>query len=860
MKKMAAIAFWAFFAFEATAQIKDKVDSLQLKADSVAHESAKESAADNLSVVSLDDNDLGDNSGQSVSSVLTAGRDPFFSATSFNWSALRFRVRGYESDMFGAFINGVPMDNLDNGFTPFGLWGGLNDVMRNRDLSIGLRPNSYSYGELGSVTNIDVRASKQRKQTELEYDYSNRNYTHKVALTWGSGISKKGWAFALSGSRRYADEGYVPGSYYNGWSYFAAIDKRISQKSILSLVAFGAPTENGRQGAAVQEMYYLAGTNYYNPNWGYQNGKKRNANVGKSHQPVFVLSQETRFNNHTSLNTGLGVSFGNRSTTALDWYNAADPRPDYYRKLPSYITTYDPIQAAAAYNLLSTDENARQINWQNLYNINRDSKASITNADNIPGNTLSGQRSRYIIDERIVNTNRLNFNMVLNSRIGKLVDFTGGVSYQWQKNHYFKKVNDLLGGDFYVNWNQFAERNTIGNIDSLHQNDADHPNRILNVGDKWGYDYNIVIGKASSWLQTVIKLSKIDIFLAGQYSNTRFYREGLVRNGLFPNDVIGKGVVNNFDNYSLKAGITYKINGRNYLYANGTVLTRAPYFENAYESPRTRYTQQQNVVSEKIQSVEGGYILNAPKVKIRLSGYYTQFKDGLDVMSYYDDAQQNFVNYAINSINKEHFGGEFGIEANLVGGLSVNAAASVGRYYYSSKQLATVTIDNSAAVVSTNEVVYAKNFRVPSTPQEAYNLGLNYRSPKFWFVSLTGNYFRQNYLSINPIRRTEAALQDIPYQSEAYNAIFDQTKFDDAFTLDFFGSWSKKLPKSLSIAKKSTFFILNAGVNNILNSKDINTGGFEQLRYDKEDGPGKFQPKLYYAYGINFFLSATLRF
>ena len=252
--------------------------------------------------------------------------------------------------------------------------------------------------------------------------------------------------------------------------------------------------------------------------------------------------------------------------------------------------------------------------------------------------------------------------------------------------------------------------------------------------------------------------------------------------------------------------------------------------------------------------------MNAPTLKIRVSGYYTRFQDGLDVMSFYDDAQQNFVNYAINSIDKLHFGGEFGIEAKIAPGLTVNAAASVGRYYYDSKQLATVTIDNSAEVVVKDEVVYAKNFRVPSTPQEAYSLGLTYRSPKFWFVSLTGNYFRQSYLAINPIRRTEAALKDSVFKGEGYNAIFDQIKFDDQFTVDFFGSYSWKLPKSLSIAHKNTFLIFNAGINNLLNNKKIITGGYEQLRFDKEDGPGKFPPKLYYAYGVNYFLSASIRF
>ena len=120
-------------------------------------------------------------------------------------------------------------------------------------------------------------------------------------LTHSTGISKKGWAFSFSGSRRWADEGYVPGTYYNGWSYFAGVDKRFGQKQLLSFVTFGAPTENGRQGAALQEMTDLSGTKYYNPYWGFQNGKKRNASVGKTFQPVFIFTHDLKINNNTSI-------------------------------------------------------------------------------------------------------------------------------------------------------------------------------------------------------------------------------------------------------------------------------------------------------------------------------------------------------------------------------------------------------------------------------------------------------------------------------------------------------------------------------------------------------------------------------
>lgn len=846
-----------------------QVDSTARK-DTTITEEVKEGVLDNIPTVSLDENDMGDGGAQNVSSLLTAGRDPFYSAATFNFSAVRFRVRGYDDDLFSTYMNGIPMDNLDNGFTPYGLWGGLNDVMRNRDVSWGLRNNSFAFGDIGSNTNIDSRASRQRAQTSISYAASNRNYSNRIMLTHSTGLNKQGWAFTISGSRRWADEGYAPGSYYNGWGYFAAVDKRIGQNHLLSLTVFGAPTENGRQGASVTEMIDLAGTNYYNPNWGYQNGKKRNASIGRTHQPVIILTHDFRLNNNTTITTAAGYSFGNRSITALDWYNAADPRPDYYRYLPSYTSTWasttDTAQGRMLYDLMKNDINYRQINWQNLYNVNRASFATINNVNGVPSNTVSGVRSRYIIEERVINTQRINLSSVINTRFGEHIDFTGGLTYQYQNNHYYKKVDDLLGGQFYVNLNQFAERDYP--VDNMaNQFDIDMPNRILFVGDKFGYDYNIHISKASAWTQGVFKFNRFDFFLAGQYTYAFFYREGNVRNGLFPNTSAGKGIKNTFSNYAAKGGLTYKINGRNYVYVNATLQTRAPYFENIYISPRTRNDQQEGVQSETIESVEGAYVMNSPKIKIRLSGYYTRFLDGMDVMSFYHDVYQNFVNYSLSGIDKLHFGGEFGIEAKLTPTLTVNAAAALGRYYYDSKQRAIITVDNNASVLG-QQVIYAENFRVPSTPQEAYSLGLSYRSPKFWFITLTGNYFDQAWLSFNPLRRTYDALKFelTDKTSPEYHAIFDQTKFDAQFTVDFFGGYSWKLPKDFEVCHKPTFLVFNVGVNNILNNQSIVTGGYEQLRYDAQTAASdpitvnKFPAKLYYAYGLNFFASATLRF
>lgn len=838
------------------AQVQPKPVPLNNTKDTTIVEELKESAGDNIPVVSLDENDMQDGSAQNISSQLGAGRDPFLSAASFHFNAARFRIRGYDADLFSTYMNGVPMENLDNGFTPYGLWGGLNDVLRNRDQSHGLKATPYSIGDLGGLTYFDTRASKQRKQTSINYALSNRNYVHRFMISHSTGMSKKGWAFSLAGSRRWADEGFTDGTYYDGYSGFFAVDKKINDRHLLSLVAMVTPTENGRQGSSVKEMLNISGDNFYNPYWGYQNGKKRNASVAKTSQPVFILTHDWKASDKISLVTAASYIFGKRSVSGLDWYNSADPRPDYYRYLPSYQE--DPNYRAQILDAMKNDINLRQINWDRLYTVNYGNVSTIKDVNGIAGNNVTGKRSLYILEDRVVNTNRFNFNTVMNTTLGSNIDFTAGGSYQFQKNHYYKEVNDLLGGAFYVDLNQFAERD-FATDPNANQNDVNNPNRILGVGDKFGYNYDINIQKTAVWVQSVFKFRKIDFFLAAEHSYTNFFRTGNVKSGLFPNNSFGKSEKQHFYNYTFKGGLTYKIDGRNYLFTNGSYMTRAPFFENAYVAPRTRDILQDGLRSERIGSVEAGYVLNAPKLKVRLTGYYTEFKDQMNVLTFYHDEYRNFVNYAISGIDKVHFGGEFGVDAKLYKGLSINAGAAVGRYYFDSRQNATVTVDNSAQIVS-KDLIYSQNYRVP-TPQEAYTVGLDYRSPKFWFANVNFNYFDNMWLDYNPLRRTASAVSGVDPTNPLWHTIIDQEKLQSQYTLDAFAGYSWLMNNKFKDLKKRTFLVFNVGVNNILNNTDIVSGGFEQLRFDfAEKNTDKFPAKKFYAYGLNYFVSVGIRF
>ncbi len=247
-------------------------------------------------------------------------------------------------------------------------------------------------------------------------------------LTYGSGLTSKGWAYSISYSRRWAQEGYSEGTFYDGHSYFAAVEKVINSSHSLSLTAFGANTKNGRSGPAVMEMMDIAGSHYYNPYWGYQNGEKRNASVAQGHQPIAILSHDWTISEKSSLETAISYQTGKYKISGLDWYNAEDPRPDYYRRLPSFDPYYgdNPTafqeQKSAVDATLRNNEALRQIQWDKLYEANQLHDTTF--------NGTTGKWAKYIVSDRVISNQRFNFNTTYNTLINDNLTFDGGLSYQ----------------------------------------------------------------------------------------------------------------------------------------------------------------------------------------------------------------------------------------------------------------------------------------------------------------------------------------------------------------------------------------------------------------------------------------------
>lgn len=801
-----------------------------------------------------------------ISSFLQSSRDAFNNIAAYNLNSRRFRIRAYDSKYTDVMINGVMMNDPDGGRPYYSNWGGLNDVMRNSVIMINSGITYESFGGPGGVTAISTRASNYRKQVSGGYSLSNRSYNHRFMASIGTGMMKNGWAFSASLSSRYTPMNstlsWNEGTWYNGISYFLSTEKKLNKKHSLGFLVFGSPSERAASSPAVQETFDLLGDNYYNPNWGWQtdgNGKRfaRNARVNSYHQPMFQLQHYWTPNNKWQVNTTAYVWFGKGGSTSLEWGEAPDPRPDYYRNLPSYYLSqlqqgkdgYTEEGYRAYMQQWINDENMHQINWDNLYAYNMGNLKTVTDANNTAGNTIQGIFSKYIVEERRQDKLQYGLSSTYRYEFNPNMHLYGGLKAGISKTHYYKKVADLLGGDYYLDIDKYADGEAF-EITDAQQTNIRNRNHVAKVGDIVGYDYIANVNKVLLWSEFTYVKGRWSTYAAMEADYTQLYRTGNFETGRFQgSESYGDSKKIDKLNGSFKAGGSYALNGRNYVVANAVLKSRAPEFRSIFVAPRVRNTIVDDVDNEKILSFDLGYEYRSPLIKARVSAYRTQFYNLTWNRSFYYEATSKYVNYVMNDINQYAQGVEVGADINITPTISAQIAGTIGEHCYSNNPKVYVNEDNNANPIYSGETVYLENYYVGEMPQTAGAIGLKYNSPKYWWISLTGNFFADYYLAVNPTNHTVDAM--LSTKPENQEKLLSQKKLDDAFTLDLYAG------KSWAINGYTV--LLNVSVNNILNNQDIVLYGYEQLRSDYAN-LDRFPEKYSYLYGTNFFISLAIRF
>jgi hypothetical protein len=814
-----------------------------------------------LSLVTITENDLGDdNSGsESTSGLLQATRDAYQQAAAFNWGQSRFRIRGLDNEYGTTMINGIVMNKLYDGRPQWSNWGGLNDATRNQEFTMGSSPSDYTFGSALGTQEINTRASFYRPGSRISMSGTNTNYSWRTMGTYASGMDKDGWAFVVSASRRWAQEGYFEGTDYAANSLFASVEKKINDKHSLNLTAIYAQNSRGKTSPNTKEVNDLMGITY-NSYWGWQDGRKRNSREKNIDEPIIMLSHFWKLSDKSNLNTNVAFQTGTIGNSRIDYQLGNNPDPTYYKNLSSYYSNLGGFTQTQLDNIDNTFKANSQIDWNAMYIANQ--------------NSAFAGRSVYVLYEDRTDDNLLNANSILNSSLSDHIVLNAGINVRKLRSHNHQNLMDLMGGQYFLDIDPFYAGNAS-------QSDLNNPDRRVGENQTYGYNYLLHALTFDGFTQFKFTYDKVDFYLAQNFSRTEYQREGLYRNGIYADNSFGKGKSVTFENFGFKGGLTYKLNGRNYFDFNGLYQTKAPSLRNTFSNARLNNVITPDLQSERIASADASYIVRTPKLKARLTGFYTKIQDASEISFFYgegigsDDGgdEDTFVSEIVTGIDKQNMGVEFGLEYSITSTIKATAAASYGQYIYSDNAKLK-TNDDALAATGANSLtdfgtVYIKNYHQAGMPQTAASFGLEYRDPNFWWVGANVNYLANSYVDFANILRTDNFSIDSATGDnytgatpETVRAILRQEKFD-AFTLvNLTGGKSWRISK----ANRNTvgFF---ASVNNLFDLQ-YKTGGFEQsrkatfpdLQADQLNGTPSFGSKYFYGYGRTFFVNFYINF
>lgn len=807
--------------------------------------------SENVGVITLTADELDDDESSAQSSVglLQSSQDVFASTAAFELGAYWFRVRGYDNKYNDVFFNGIRMNKIDNGRVTFNNWGGLNDVTRYpAELTYGLEPSTTAFGNIGGVTNFDTRPSMLRKGVSLSYSLTNRSYRNRIMATYNTGLLENGWAFTVSGSRRWAEEGNIEGTFYDAWAYYLGVEKKINDRHTINFTAFGAPNRRATNSPNTQEVYDLAGTDY-NSYWGWQDGEKRSERVRTTHEPIAMLTHHWNIGKDSKLTTSVAYQFGSDSGTRLDWYKANNPSPAYYRNMPSYWlqSGVDKPEISTLYTELWQNGTIGQLDWTSLYGMNH-----LRN--------LQGKSAAYVLAEDFQNDNTLTFSTNFKTKLDENIDFVIAGTYQNTKSENYREVADLLGGEYFSNVDDFADSGLSG------QYDSDNPNRKIKEGDRYEYDYDINRQYADLFIQTKTNWNWLTWTFGTTLSTTSFYRDGKYRHYRYLDSSFGKSKTYDFWNFGVKSNFLFKVDGRNFISLNAQYETNAPTADEVFANARSNDLSVPDLKNAQIMAGELSYILRAPRVKGKATAFYTLAKNEMEKSFGYidNDAQTYFAAEVLNNVEKQYFGTELAVEAQITTTISVTAVASLGQYTYNNNPDYYLFTDDIAQGYESFGLSYLENYRLSNGPQQGYSLGIEYRAPQYWWIGINGNYLAANYIDVAPFNRTSefASLENNPTISEidetTLRELIKQQKTSDEFMLN------------VNVGKTFRFGKYNMGVsatvNNVLNNKNYITSGFEQMRggsYSNmldENYRQTFGPKMWYDQGISYFLNVYFRF
>lgn len=652
------------------------------------------------------------------------------------WGDSEIWMRGFDNTNVATMINGVPMNDMEGGTVYWSNWQGLSDVTTVMQTQRGMGASKLASPSVGGTINIVTRGIDAKRGGYISYSMGNDGY-NKVAFTVSTGLMKNGWAITVLGSRTWGN-GYIQGTGFEGYSYFANISKRINENHQLSLTGFGAPQWHWTRPAGSNGALTLAEWNrvaqympsgmdrrQYNPSYGLgKDGKQAGTNYNQYHKPQISLNHIWQIDDNSSLSTTVYTSIGRGfGRTAENGLNYAGSYSDLtYGASGGVITTKfrDPVTGMFDY-------------------------AAVQEM-----NAASEYGSCLVICENRNYHNWVGLVSTYDKKWFDCLELTAGVDVRWYQGIHQAVVSDLFGGSYYVD----ATRSKVLPANNPNAANDEWINEHLGVGDIAYRDYTGTIVQEGVFGSLEYSKNNLSAFINGSVSLNHNWRT----DRFYYDNVTARDSIARVGG-TIKGGINYKFAKYHNVFLNAGFISRAPKYQAIYMSVSTSNAINNEAKNEKIASVEVGYGFENQYASIHVNGYFTEWMDK-SMTKYGNLSDPNQTQFYMNmtGVNARHMGLEFEAKARPTKWLELSAMVSLGDWKWDSDSVIgraydehgfAMTADAKVTEIGAPDHYWAKinmkGIHVGGQAQTTANFGVTFKPFKGFRIGGEYTLYDRNY-------------------------------------------------------------------------------------------------------------------
>ena len=628
----------------------------------------------------------------------------------------RVTIRGFQQEKIALLLNGVPVSSVENGLVYWSNWAGLADATQTIQIQRGLGASKVAVNSVGGTINIitkGIEAAKGGSIRQSLTSYGNR----RTVLSLSTGLMDNGFAVQFLGSRT-TGPGFADATHVDGWAYYLSVSRDFGSNHKLTFTALGSPERHGQRTYGLTYKEYLKYGNKYNPNWGMFNGKVVSVNENFYHKPQLALNHYWNINERSFLATSVYYSFGyggGRFTEAFD-------------NQPAFAIRKN-----------------NQINWDAVYLLN----TTHTDTYKTPEGEVLSNYSKVILTNYLATHYWYGILSNFSHELGERFKVTAGIHSRDFKSRLREEIDDLMGGDFWIEDYAWAIEGRAGRP------------MIMKKGNVIRVDNGALVRYGSIFGQLEYRQSRLNAFVAGTISGTRYQREDRYN---YVSDIRSQAV--NRQGFDIKAGAVYNFDVRNHVYMNTGFYSKEPYYKFIFVNFSNAIAR--DIRNERIAAAEAGYGFSGVNTNIRLNAYSTYWMDkSLLSMENVQLIDSSMTRALVRGLNALHNGIELEVHTKVHDRLNLGMAASLGSWKWQNDVIAELYDDNQAPAGTTE--VYAKGLYVGDAPQTQVFATAEYSLLNNFSLAAEWVYYNRLYANFDPARRNNAEDRSQPYRIPAYS-------------------------------------------------------------------------------------------